>query len=174
MKPLEDGLERILEHKRLPDSGTDLGRFLIQHPHTRQQVTDMLEISGLIQKHFRVSEAEAEEIAPAAGFYARVMARLEAEAAQQTFWSFFVDPFFTRRLVLATGALAVLMGAIVLLEPAPEPDAHFAQAPAIQIADEPMYGAVLVSNESELPVEESTDVEADRGAALMQLTTYNQ
>jgi hypothetical protein len=102
------------------------------------------------------------------------MMRIEAEASQQTFWSFFIDPSFTRRLALASGAFALLMASILLLEPAQEPEPQFAQAPMMQSVDEPLLGAVLVSNDDGLPLEESTDAEEARGSALMQLTTFDQ
>lgn len=174
MKPLEDGLEGILERGKLPAGDTDLGRFLSSHPEAKQEVADMLEISRLIQDNFRVAPEHEEELAPAPGFYARVMMRIEAEASQQTFWSFFIDPSFTRRLAFASGAFALLMASILLLEPAQEPEPQFAQAPMMQSVDEPLLGAVLVSNDDGLPLEESTDAEEARGSALMQLTTFDQ
>jgi hypothetical protein len=174
MKPLEDGLEGILDRGKLPGADSDLGRFLSTHPEAKQEVTDMLEISRLIQDNFRVSPEENDELAPAPGFYARVMSRVEAEGAQQTFWSFFVDPSFTRRLAFASAAFALLMASILFLDPAQEPEAQFAQAPMMQSVDEPLLGAVLVSNDDGLPMEEPGDADETRGSALMQLTTYDQ
>lgn len=174
MKPLEDGLEGILERGKLPAAESDLGRFLSSHPEAKQEVADMLEISRLIQDNFRLAPEEGDDLAPAPGFYGRVMARLESEAAQQSFWSFFVDPSFTRRLAFASGVFALLMASILLLEPAQEPEPQFAQAPMMQSVDEPLLGAVLVSNDDGLPLEESTDADDALGSALVQLTTYDQ
>lgn len=175
MKPLEDGLEGILERGKLPAGESDLGRFLSSHPEAKQEVADMLEISRLIQDNFRVASDNEEDLAPAPGFYARVMMRIESEASQQTFWSFFIEPSFTRRLALASGAFALLMASILLLEPAQEREPQFAQAaPMMQSVDEPLLGAVLVSNDDGLPLEESNDAEEARGSALMQLTTFEQ
>lgn len=174
MKPLEDGLEGILERGKLPVADTELGRFLCTHPEAKQEVADMLEISRLIQENFRVVPEQEEDLTPSPGFYARVMMRIEAEAAQQSFWSIFLDPSFTRRLAFASGLFALLMASILLLEPAMEPEAQFAQAPMMQSVDEPLLGAVLVSNDDGLPLVESSDAEEARGSALMQLTTYDQ
>jgi hypothetical protein len=172
MKPLEDGLERILEQGKLPAMDSELGQFLSAHPGAKQEVSEMIEISQMIRTHLSVSSDE--EMAPAPGFYARVMARVEAEAAQQTFWSFFVDPLFGGRLVLASLSLVVLLLAANFLAINPEPEAEMAQSEISAPVDGPVLGAVLVSDGDELPVVESSDAEADRGAALVQLTTYDQ
>jgi|JI71714B2RNA_FD_contig_21_3705829_length_2401_multi_12_in_0_out_0_2 anti-sigma factor RsiW len=50
---------------------------------------------------------------PSAGFYARVINRVEAQA-RPSFWELLVDPVFGRRLVYATGTLFLLMASFLL------------------------------------------------------------
>src|ERR1700745_4200469 len=72
-----------------------------------------LEEQSQLLRSFRASQ-EAE---PRAGFYARVMERIEA---QQPFsiWSVFLQPKFGFRLAVASGMLAALLGAyLVTSEP---------------------------------------------------------
>jgi anti-sigma factor RsiW len=49
-----------------------------------------------------------QEIEPAPGFYARVMERIEAQAAG-SFWAVFLEPFFARRFMYASMALMTMM-----------------------------------------------------------------
>jgi len=75
---------------------------------------------------------KAKEMEPRAGFYARVMERIEA---QQSFsiWSIFLDRKFGFRLAVASGVLAVLLGGyLVTTEPSgPETGFSTASAPGV-------------------------------------------
>lgn len=72
---------------------------------TRWMVERMARQSRLIQSTLRV----AEQADPGAGFYARVMDRIEAQRAVSPFWSAFLDPLFFRRLVMASATLLLLL-----------------------------------------------------------------
>ncbi len=169
MKPLEDGLEDVLEKGALPDSGSPLGAYLDTNPAARAEVSGMIEISRLVRENFRLTDSERDTLAPAPGFYARVMASIEAQNAQPTFWNFFVDPFGAR-LAYASLALAAMLLAANFFDGTPAADPTVAVDQTAQV----FHGAVLVSDSDELPIVESSDIEADRGAALVQLTTYDQ
>lgn len=169
MKPLEDGLEDVLEKGKLPDSGSALGAFLAANPTVRDEVTGMIEISRLLRENFCVNDDERDELSPAPGFYARVMAGIELQNAQPSFWNFFVDPFGAR-LAYASLALATLLLAANFFDNTRSVEAPIAQNQSVQV----LHGALLVSDSDELPVVESNDIEADRGATLFQLTTYDQ
>jgi hypothetical protein len=51
-----------------------------------------------------------EDLEPSAGFYARVMQRIEEARATNSVWSAFLDPIFAKRLVFACATLVVLLG----------------------------------------------------------------
>jgi len=71
---------------------------------------------------------EGDEWEPLPGFYARVTERVEAER-QVPFWTFLVDPVFTRRLVFASlMLLAVLGGYMAAFERADYPALHRPEA----------------------------------------------
>ena len=53
------------------------------------------------------------DVLPSAGFYARVMERIEAQAPI-SFWSFFLDPLIGKRLVLASLTLLALLSAVAV------------------------------------------------------------
>jgi predicted anti-sigma-YlaC factor YlaD len=56
-----------------------------------------------------------EEVEPAAGFYARVMQRIE-ERAKDSIWAVFVYSPFGKRLALASLSFALLVGSYVVAE----------------------------------------------------------
>ncbi len=53
-----------------------------------------------------------EEVEPAPGFYARVLQRIEAR--EDSFWAFFVDSPFSKRMALASLTIAVALGSYVI------------------------------------------------------------
>jgi hypothetical protein len=67
------------------------------------------------QKDLLRSLNYGEEIEPAAGFYARVMQRIE-ERAKDSIWAVFVYSPFGKRLALASLSFALLVGSYVIAE----------------------------------------------------------
>ncbi len=179
MKPLEDGLEGMIETGRMPDAKTPVGAYLESNPAARQEVADMMDISRLIRENFKLTADEAETIEPVAGFYARVMARIEAQAVPPSIWNFFLEPL-GMRLVYASLALAALLFTAAWIDAANPDEPVVAQKslPSVQApATTPtttVHGAFLASDRGGVPVVESANPNADRGATLMQLTTYDQ
>lgn len=178
MKPLEDGLEGMIESGKMPDDGTALGAYLKSNPVAREEVAQMMDLSRLIRENFALSAAERDELEPAPGFYARVMARIEEQAVPPSIWNFFLEPL-GMRLVYASVALAVLLIAATVFDAVPGASNEPVVAtgmPSIEAPSEPVVlpGAFLASDHSEGPVVESANPAKDRGAALVQLTTYEQ
>jgi hypothetical protein len=92
-----------------------------------------------------------EEAAPAAGFYARVMQRIE-ERAKQSIWAVFIYSPFAKRLTYASFALAVLLGSYVIAEESR--DGHLT-APPTMVArgshyDPPVVGSVAQQRDAVL------------------------
>lgn len=99
------------------------------------------------------------ETEPAAGFYARVLERIEAQRPVSA-WSGFLESPFGRRLAFASLILAVLMGTyLVSTEPAPE----FALR----------QPGVMVSQGQSTPVL-GPDHQQDRDVVLVNLATYQE
>lgn len=173
MKPLEDGLERMLETGKLPDENTPVGAYLKANPSVRRQVEEMMELSRQIRETFAVKANQEEELCPEPGFYARVLARIEAQSASPSIWNFFLEPL-GRRLVHASLAFALLLFAALLAAPDADNAGLLAAQPdttILQVA--PLQGAFLASDAPGFSwVEHSPDY--DRGAALVELVTYEQ
>lgn len=176
MRPLEDGLEGMIERGQLAEEGS-AGVFLKSNAAAREEVTGMIEISRQIRENFKLSAQEADSLEVTPGFYARVLARIEAETAQPGIWNFFLEPM-GRRLVYASLALATLLFAATFMDTAMDTAMNTGQPGGSDLvvseSGTVVHGAVLASDSYEMPVVESSNPEDDRGAALVQLTTYNQ
>ncbi len=60
-----------------------------------------------------LASLRAEEAEPAPGFYARVLRRIE-EREIDSFWAFFIDSPFSKRLALASLTIALALGSYVV------------------------------------------------------------
>ena len=124
----------------------------------RQEIAELKAQSDLL----RLLKAPA-DMDPRAGFYARIIERIEAQR-QSSIWSIFLEPAFGRRLAVASAVFALLMGVYLVSS---EPGAHAtpremgAQTIVLTGEDEP--GPVLGAGE-----------EQDRGAVLVNLATYQE
>lgn len=119
----------------------------------------MLELQSEMLRSLRTDG----EIEPRAGFYARVMDRIEQQQGQSSIWSILLQPNFGRRLAVASAALVVLLGTyLVTSERNSEPE--FANTP-----DVVMTGAQEASMATD-----SLQQQRDRDAVLVNLAGYRQ
>lgn len=102
-----------------------------------------------------------EDAAPAPGFYARVINRIEAQRVPSV-WDSFVEPHFFKRLAFA--ALTLLMLLSVTVWSTPEPTAAYTVVPVEDIAGgpEPIH-----------PMDASNQ-ESNRDVILVNLATYQE
>jgi predicted anti-sigma-YlaC factor YlaD len=91
-------------------------RHLQQCQECRQEVSSMRAQAALVRQLKPSAELE-----PRAGFYARVLERIEAEGPV-SIWNIFVESAFGKRIALASLALALLLGVyLVSIERSAEP-----------------------------------------------------
>jgi hypothetical protein len=102
----------------------------------------------------------AQDAEPRAGFYARVMERIEA---QQRFsiWSVFLDRKFGFRLAIASGMLAALLGAYLVSSEPAGPESGI--APTVATAGGAASGTLS-----------DTGAQQQRDAVLVDLASYRQ
>jgi hypothetical protein len=74
---------------------------------TRSEMAEFTRTASLLHA---LQAPDDESLQPAPGFYARVMERIEAQRAGNSFWSVFLNPQFSARLLMASGVLLVLLG----------------------------------------------------------------
>ena len=94
-----------------------------------------------------------EELTPHAGFYARVMDRIESQRSK-SIWSIFTEPLFGRRLVMASGLLMLILGAALFV-------------PGSEFEDE-------MSAVGQPSVAFTMPADQDKDAVLMNLVTYQE
>ena len=120
------------------------------------------------------SLAGPREMEPRAGFYARVMERIEVQPA--SIWSAFLDRKFGFRLAVASGVLVALLGTyLVTLEPSgPE----FASSPAVVLTDPPRVtvasGHAQTVDQQDADQEDGLQQQRQRDAVLVDLASYHQ
>src|ERR1700733_11050253 len=85
-----------------------------------------------------------QDIEPRAGFYARVIQRIEAQPA--SIWSVFLDPKFGFRLAVASAALVALLGTYLVTSEPSGPE--LASSPAVVMTDIPQVTGASVQEAS--------------------------
>ena len=113
------------------------------------------------------------DIEPRAGFYARVMERIEAQPA--SIWSVFLDPKFGFRLAVASAALAALLGTYLVTSEPGGPE--LASSPAVILTDTAQVtGASIQTGQEETSIqqEDGPRQRQQRDAVLVDLASYHQ
>jgi hypothetical protein len=149
-QPAREGIEAYLAGKPEPD--------FLQHI---EECLDCRETVSQLQFHstlIRDLRAPA-DLEPPAGFYGRVMDRIDGQRTS-SIWSVFLEPLFARRLMYASAVLTLLLG--LFLFTSPKDDLSASSMPEQILAEENHPPAHLV------------DLEQDRNTVLVQLTTYEE
>ena len=89
--------------------------------HVKQHLTSCGECAGELaamrdQNDLLRSWKAREEVEPVAGFYARVMQRIEERARESSIWAVFVDSPVGKRFALASLSVALLLGSYVVAQ----------------------------------------------------------
>jgi hypothetical protein len=167
---IENELESFLAGRQV---SADFHKHLEGCPGCRDEVSLFRHQASLLRS-LRVSEDEIwqEEIAPAPGFYARVMEQIEAveEQASPSIWTIFLQPF-GQRLAFASLALFVVLSGVLLTVDNDAPATQTAQGAS---------GTALFADQETVPTVSAThrvtgnNTEADRDAVLTQLVAFDQ
>jgi predicted anti-sigma-YlaC factor YlaD len=147
---IEDHLEEVLAGSQDHPAAAHLAEC----GECREEVSDMQRHAAMLRA-FRVPESVNEEtLAPRPGFYARVMERIEAQRPIDI-WQLFFDSAFSRRLALASVALAIFFGVYLVSSE------RSAQPVTISLEDQP---GIAISQPG-LP---------DKDTVLVDLVTYRE
>jgi anti-sigma factor RsiW len=147
---IRDRLEEVLRRQDLLAGSEEVNNHLTSCEECAREVAILLEQSCMVQ-------SLRAEVEPSAGFYARVMQRIE-EHAQNTIWAVFLYSPFGKRLAFASLALALLLGTYVV---------------GMESQDGHMFAnsAVEAQQDSDAPVHgDSAD---KRDAVLVNFVSYN-
>jgi predicted anti-sigma-YlaC factor YlaD len=154
---IEDHLEDVLSGA-LP-AGHQVSVHLKECGECREETNSMLAHGQLLRTFKTPADLE-----PRAGFYARVLERIEFQRPI-SIWALFTDSVFGRRLASASLAAAMLMGLYVVSSERVERGTFAAQS-AIEM--DPLYPAAGFTNAV------MTANASDSGAVLMSLVSYQE
>jgi anti-sigma factor RsiW len=101
---------------------------------------------------------------PSAGFYARVMERIEAQPA--SIWSILLQPRVGFRLAVASAALVALLGAYLVTSEPSGPE--FPSSASVVFTDTPQ------ATEASMQAEDGPRQQQQRDAVLVDLASYHQ
>ena len=107
---LRDVLEDYLSGNLSRARKAQLESHLARHPEAAEQLGEFRRTSLLLTE-LRAPAAEPE--GPEAGFYARVLQRIDQQR-REPFWMFFLQPVFVRRLAFGSLMWLALVGAYVV------------------------------------------------------------
>lgn len=105
------------------------------------------------------------EIEPSAGFYARVMDRIETQGPA-SIWSLLLEPAFGRRLAVASATLVVLLGTYFVTTELSEPMVAVAPTVATSVP--------APSGFSAQPSTDSVQQQRQRDAVLVNLASFHE
>jgi len=150
----------------LNDSGlpAEFHRHLGECAECANQLRSLRAQSQLLRS-LRGEPGSAKDIEPRAGFYARVIERIEdrIQAQRASIWSPFLDRKFGFRLAVASAALVALLGAYLITSEPAGPE--FAPSPAVVLTDTPRASEAGVQQDA---------LERQRDAVLVDLASYHQ
>jgi anti-sigma factor RsiW len=157
-EPISSYLEDYLTRSDGTTLPAEFTAHLVSCAECRGELAGMESQSRLVRVLKPVREAE-----PTAGFYARVLDRIEGQRPA-SIWGIFLQPF-GRRIAMASLALALLMGVYLFsTEPGSEPAFTAKQSnPVVMLEGEDQPGPVLGTNQ-----------EQDREAVLANLASYQE
>jgi anti-sigma factor RsiW len=151
---VRDRLEEVLAEPNLDSTASHLREC----EECRSELAAIREQSAALRQ-LRTPEADVE---PRAGFYARVMERIESQGPG-SIWTLFFDSPFGRRIAFASMALALLLGLyLVTSEQAVEPF-NATREPVQLMIGEDQPGVVLTNQGT-----------PDRDSVLLNLATYQE
>ena len=144
----------------------------------RAKVEMMREQASLLRE---LRPPEGVTVEPRAGFYARVMERIESEGPL-SIWNLFIESAFGRRIAVASMALALLVGIyLVTAERAEDESVVAVQQEQVVTPDVPLPASLVVAEEDApgrvimqmgQKVAEPADSQSADDAILVNLVTY--
>ncbi len=156
---IENNLEDWLRGSLPQSARSEFESVLREDEETRRMVEAFERHARMMRETLR----PAQELDPAAGFYARVMDRIEAQRGN-SFWGLLLEPLFFRRVAMASAALLVLMGVMLV---SPREDQTLAA-----------FGSgvenFLAENGAPAPDPAREQQARNRDALLVNLTTYGE
>jgi len=153
-QPIRDHVEEYLK-----GTARSVPREFQEHLQACQDCAGELRL--LAQQSRALQALRSAETEPRAGFYARVMERIDAQQ-QSSIWSVFLDRKFGFRLAVASATLVLLLGAYLVTT---EPISVVGTNPPVALTNAPVADASL---------QPDSVVQQQRDAVLVDLASYHE
>ena len=132
----------------------------------------MAELKAFENHAAAVRSLRAGTIEPRAGFYARVMNRIEETRAKASIWSAFLEPVFARRIVYASVALVLLLGTYLVSSGFNDSAVQQLQQPTLAVTQQ---DSVTPPDQKTVNADfENGSVAQQRDAVLVNLASYQE
>lgn len=163
-EPIRDGLEEYLK-----GPAGELPREFHSHLEACEGCSDELRALQAQAELMRVLRP-GQEVEPRAGFYARVMDRIEAEGPA-SIWSILLEPRIGQRLAVACAMLVLLLGTYFVASEMSEP--MVAVAPTVAVTAPPSTNGFSASP---TPADEDSpqQQQQQRDAVLVNLASFHE
>ena len=148
----EPVIRNLEEYLHGDGRSTEVDEHLNKCAECKQELEAMRAQAALLRRAFRT------DVEPGAGFYGRVMNRIETQA-KPSVWSLFGESLFARRLAYASATFLLMAGAVFLSDPQTTAASTY---PEMILAGDEMYTPV------------SMDPQRDREVVLVNLATYQE
>jgi anti-sigma factor RsiW len=153
-----------------PELPAEFSSHLGECQECAQEVRALQAQSQLLRSLRAPRGIESHDIEPRAGFYARVIERIEAQPP--SIWSVFLDRRFGLRLAVASAALIALLGTYLVTSEPSGPE--LASSPAVVFTDPPRATAANLQTEASRQENEGLQQKQQRDAVLVDLASYHQ
>jgi hypothetical protein len=159
---VEENLEEVLK-------GTEgsASQHLAECAGCREEVAAMRVHAAML----RSWRAPLDEVEPRAGFYARVMERIEA-ASPASIWDLFFDSVFGRRIAIASMALALLLSVYLVTTDQPAPELALFDDATIEMLPVPSISGQFVVMHDDAGMMSLGEPSED--SVLVNLVTYRE
>jgi len=160
---LEDFLKR--EEGSVPELPAEFQSHLGECEECSQELRSLEGQAQLLR-----SLRSPRDIEPRAGFYARVMERIEAQPASM--WSVFLERKFGLRLAVASAALVALLGTYLVSSEPSGPE--LASSAAVVLTDTPRVAEADIQTTGAPQQDDGLQQKQQRDAVLVDLASYHQ
>ncbi len=155
-QPIRDNLEEYLK-----GSAQQIPQEFDRHLESCEECASELRLYQGQAQLLRLLQPDA-DLDPRAGFYARVMEKIEQED-RSSIWSVLLEPNFGRRLAVASAVLVMLLGTYFVTSERSEP--------VVASSDVVFTGATTASTAA---ADESLQQQRQRDAVLVNLAAYHE
>lgn len=173
-REIQNHIEDMLEGSESAMGDQAARQHLAECADCRAQVEAMREHASLLRGLCPPAGAMLE---PRAGFYARVMERIESEGPI-SIWNLFIESAFGRRIAVASMALALLLGIyLVTSERTAEEPVIAVQQDQFVSPEVPLPASLVIADEDApgrvlMPAEPLVDAQSGDDDILVNLVTY--